>query len=675
MGWIDDLTGIQVQDDGVDVGQRKTINFVGADVSEDVTNDRIDVYVGGVGDWKESARLCPAAALPAYTRTDSEIIANINGALPNLDGVAPALDDVVLLVGVATASDVDNGLWVITSLGAAAAKWSMVRAPLANETGEITPQMTVRVEQGTVNAGRMFVVDTVGTITLNTTPISIVDSASTGLVTSAVAGTVNTLGAGSINRVLQNTTSAGVYTAGGTWNADVSLGATPSTTGRIRLTDGDTIAWRDTSVPADQGVITCTNGNVGIGGRADVGIWVNSVIGFNVSTTAIDFARSNVWFRADVASPVLAQYDDTVAGSTGDTFTIHGQNCTGGGASVGARTELRSGTGATDGEVALYRGAAVAIATTSATNLKFGAGFQYVFWPSNVVGDVWTHIEQTASAGATGRRLILSAQSVSDPAGGASCTDLQIYGGSALVHAGNKTGNVAIGVIACANWQAMENGIYISNAIAPTGNPANGGFMYSNAGAGTWRGSGGTVTAFGPAGQHCPECGYDFAKLSSVNEEWGAYYWECAMCGHVEKSGPQSVLDLLTEDQKLDKLKPGDHVHNMRVMTGRNRPRVRRHDGMLREYERAQESALADCNSTDQADLDAALSVVRAEWAPKWLTWEQSCEELTPDSTIGLGALKSAAEAKAAARVPEQRAKNEERAVKLAAEEAKRGKP
>lgn len=68
-----------------------------------------------------------------------------------------------------------------------------------------------------------------------------------------------------------------------------------------------------------------------------------------------------------------------------------------------------------------------------------------------------------------------------------------------------------------------ERLVFVSNrATAPTSNPADGGFLYAEAGAGKWRGSSGTVTTFGPAEPHCPRCGRDFAHEwinSRTNEE------------------------------------------------------------------------------------------------------------------------------------------------------------
>ncbi len=115
------------------------------------------------------------------------------------------------------------------------------------------------------------------------------------------------------------------------------------------------------------------------------------------------------------------------------------------------------------------------------------------------------------------------------------------------------TENIAVFAAAAPNWQTMDRGFFVGDTTtAPTGNPASGGFLYSNAGAGTWRGSGGTVTAFGPAGPHCGECGYDFWRVASHNDNWGASLRECGWCGKVYKSGPKKVLDRLTPEQRAE---------------------------------------------------------------------------------------------------------------------------
>lgn len=106
--------------------------------------------------------------------------------------------------------------------------------------------------------------------------------------------------------------------------------------------------------------------------------------------------------------------------------------------------------------------------------------------------------------------------------------------GNLLLRGGNNSGGGTNGNLglhgAAANWQSMEDGVFVGDATAnPTGNPANGGFFYSTGGAGTWRGSGGTITTFGPAEPHCQRCGRDFAVEYRNDEKYG-HLAVCVWC-------------------------------------------------------------------------------------------------------------------------------------------------
>lgn len=71
--------------------------------------------------------------------------------------------------------------------------------------------------------------------------------------------------------------------------------------------------------------------------------------------------------------------------------------------------------------------------------------------------------------------------------------------------------------------------IGLSNATTvPTANPVGGGLLYAEAGAGKWRGSGGTITTFGPAEPHCEVCGSDYGH-EWVNPKWGRLQF-CVNC-------------------------------------------------------------------------------------------------------------------------------------------------
>lgn len=98
----------------------------------------------------------------------------------------------------------------------------------------------------------------------------------------------------------------------------------------------------------------------------------------------------------------------------------------------------------------------------------------------------------------------------------------------------------------------------IENATTNPGtNPVNGGILYATAGAGTWRGSGGTVTSFGPAGPHCGECGYDEWTVATLNVEWKSFRYQCGHCGSVYAGGPKTVHEFLSSVQKSEYLRKG----------------------------------------------------------------------------------------------------------------------
>lgn len=83
-------------------------------------------------------------------------------------------------------------------------------------------------------------------------------------------------------------------------------------------------------------------------------------------------------------------------------------------------------------------------------------------------------------------------------------TDFRVEGAS-LTHAffldaSAATENIALVAAAAPNWQAMDRGLFIGDATTvPTGNPTAGGFLYVEAGALKYRGSGGTITTVGAA--------------------------------------------------------------------------------------------------------------------------------------------------------------------------------
>jgi hypothetical protein len=104
-------------------------------------------------------------------------------------------------------------------------------------------------------------------------------------------------------------------------------------------------------------------------------------------------------------------------------------------------------------------------------------------------------------------------------------------------------GNIGIG--AAGSYGSGAGVLSIANAATnPSTNPTGGGILYSDAGAGKWRGSSGTVTTFGPADPHCDECGRDF-MLEYENERYG-YVSLCVGC----------LSDYLGNRNWIKKIKP-----------------------------------------------------------------------------------------------------------------------
>lgn len=75
-----------------------------------------------------------------------------------------------------------------------------------------------------------------------------------------------------------------------------------------------------------------------------------------------------------------------------------------------------------------------------------------------------------------------------------------------------NNGNIAFNNNGLDPFGASSEGVIAvgNRNVAPTANPSGGGVLYAESGAGKWRGSGGTITTFGPADPHCPDCGSDY---------------------------------------------------------------------------------------------------------------------------------------------------------------------
>ena len=101
---------------------------------------------GGSATWQGTVRTASSAALPAYTRTGNDIVANAVGALPSVGGVSLAVGDDFLLRNGASATD--NWLYRIVALGDGATAYSLTRTPGATTSAGVSDGMRVPVSEG-----------------------------------------------------------------------------------------------------------------------------------------------------------------------------------------------------------------------------------------------------------------------------------------------------------------------------------------------------------------------------------------------------------------------------------------------------------------------------------------------------------------------------------------------
>lgn len=499
MGWTDDLEAPDVYDDGTFVARRKRWNLHGADIADNPTADRLELYFGGSGDTKESVRLCPVAALPGYTfnATAGTITGAAPGALPNLDGVAPLVNNRLLLTGVATTSDVHNGLYDITVLGTGATAYVLTRARDANESAEVTPGMTVYVEEGDECEGTYWHCTNTGTITLNTTPITW----SGGLKLDG-----NILFAHGADRSIwidiptvagpgySLTISAGEPSGAnpaGHLNLNAADG-TPKGSVRIGNTDTAAIALGN---PIDNTTIT----QYGTGDVTLLGNLGNAALVFDKALGAISITHETDDVTGGVR-PAFSQHaqDSTVAGSTGGDYTTragHGVAAHGVWAAQDADGTNRVYINASQNvylssDSATYLMAAGAV-SLGISNAMFDVRIPDWRWDSTVSAPRIFQQSDDLGHGIVPQNVDLHAQSnthADTPLGGH-------MGMSFAIPAAGHLGNLWLGAVA-ANWQSMEGGIHVSaNQDAPTGNPAAGcKFLWSTAAGLNMRDEFGVVT-------------------------------------------------------------------------------------------------------------------------------------------------------------------------------------
>lgn len=162
-----------------------------------------------------------AATTGALTVTYNNGTSGVGATLTNagamaafaLDGVSPTVGQRVLIKD--QASNFENGIYTVTTVGSGAANWVLTRATDYNTAGEIEPGDLVAVQSGTVNAGASYLqTATVATIGTDAITFSAFFTPSAYLLVANNLSDVNNAGKslGNLTKYTTTATAAGTTT-------------------------------------------------------------------------------------------------------------------------------------------------------------------------------------------------------------------------------------------------------------------------------------------------------------------------------------------------------------------------------------------------------------------------------------------------------------------------------
>lgn len=181
----------------IDMGGRSITGLADASTgTAPATKSQLDAAVAaltGGADWKASARVATAAALPANTYSNgtagvgATLTATSNAAL-TVDGVSVAATDRVLVKN--EVAGARNGIYTVTQVGSGSLPYILTRALDDDSAVEITSGMAVNVSEGTANADTTWTLTTNDPITVGTTALVFTQASGAG---SYTAGTGLTL--------------------------------------------------------------------------------------------------------------------------------------------------------------------------------------------------------------------------------------------------------------------------------------------------------------------------------------------------------------------------------------------------------------------------------------------------------------------------------------------------
>lgn len=140
-----------VHSSGLEMNQPITLP---SDPSADMhaaTKQYVDALSSGINVLTE-VKTITTSALPSYvqagTGVGATLTGSVNGALPDIGGYTPSLNDRILVTSAGSSAGSDNGIYTVTNLGSGSTKWVLTRATDFDEDSEITAGSYVFIEAG-----------------------------------------------------------------------------------------------------------------------------------------------------------------------------------------------------------------------------------------------------------------------------------------------------------------------------------------------------------------------------------------------------------------------------------------------------------------------------------------------------------------------------------------------
>lgn len=322
---------------------------------------------------------------------------------------------------------------------------------------------------------------------------------------------VGTLGIG--------TSSATTVTLGRTGQAlQVDSAATLASTLTV-TTSVQAPIYKTAGTVAGAGVLRTANAVTAVAARNAANSADTALLGSDSSNRAIVGGANAAMVRL---STTTATYDFTfdtvqqkIIGSAGFNGVYVNSGFTGFFCDTGARFGIVGGAGIVNYSItAPQASTVVALADADSTSVTH------------------THTKKSGNGASAGAFLSLGAQDGQNVAAGTNNPGGSIRLIPGAVGAGGSGGvDGSLALFSTGSFGGGGKVVSIANATTvPTTNPSGGGLLYSDAGAGKWRGSSGTVTTFGPAEPHCPTCVVDFTK-EWRNDYTGDHLVVCEICG------------------------------------------------------------------------------------------------------------------------------------------------